>query len=230
MAKGLPYFKFTTAKWLIGDISFEDYETQGFFIFICALYWERGGLLTESDVIKRTNKATAFNSLKNRFLVVNEEGKISISFLDEQLHERGHVSTINSINGSKGGRPKGAKTLNKKPTAFNSLSESKANEYPIEENRIEENRIDIPSLDVFLENAKVVCKSNNIPFIEYEFAIKSKYQTWVDNGWKDGFNKPIKNWKNKFNNTLPNLKPIKNNAPNTPQTAGLRPLLNQPKP
>ena len=89
---------------------------------------------------------------------------------------------------------------------------------------------DIPSLDVFIENAKVVCKANNIPFIEYEFAIKSKYQTWVDNGWKDGFNKPIKNWKNKFNNTLPNLKPIKNNAPNTPQTAGLRPLLNQLKP
>lgn len=89
----------------------------------------------------------------------------------------------------------------------------------------------IPSIEEFIENAKVVCKSNNIVFSEYEFAIKSKYQTWLDNGWKDGFNKPIKNWKNKFNNTLPNLKPIKNTAPVTNQQPGnLRPLLNQPKP
>ena len=31
-----------------------------------------------------------------------------------------------------------------------------------------------------------------------EFNMKAKYETWVDDGWKDGFGKKITNWKNKM--------------------------------
>ena len=73
MAKGLPYFKFTPSEWLTGEICFEDLETQGLFINICAWYWQRDGLLKISDIEKRYNKPTALNSLLNGFLIIEND-------------------------------------------------------------------------------------------------------------------------------------------------------------
>ena len=42
------------------------------------------------------------------------------------------------------------------------------------------------------------------------YSIQAKYDSWIDNGWKDGNNTPIKQWKTKIRNTLPFLKPINN--------------------
>ena len=134
MAKGLPYFKFTPSEWLTGDICFEDLEVQGLFINICAWYWQRDGNLKISDIERRYNKPTALHSLYDRFLNV-ENDTIQIVFLDEQLIDRNHISKTNSMNGGKGGRPK---TKGIKPTAFNSLSETKANEKPIRKEEEEE--------------------------------------------------------------------------------------------
>ena len=39
-----------------------------------------------------------------------------------------------------------------------------------------------------------------------EFSIKTKYETWLDQGWKDGNDKKIGNWKLKLKNTIPHLK------------------------
>ena len=139
MAKGLPYFKFTPSEWLTGDICFEDLEVQGLFINICAWYWQRDGHLKISDIERRYNKPTALNSLYNRFLNVDND-TIQIVFLDEQLIDRNHISKTNSINGGKGGRPK-TKVI--KPNAFNSLSESKANEKPIRKEE-EKKRKELP--------------------------------------------------------------------------------------
>ena len=38
-----------------------------------------------------------------------------------------------------------------------------------------------------------------------ESSVKYKYNAWVQNKWRDGNNKPIKNWKAKVNHTLPYL-------------------------
>lgn len=38
-----------------------------------------------------------------------------------------------------------------------------------------------------------------------EEALKLKYEAWVENGWKDGNNKPVKNWKSKLLNTIGHL-------------------------
>lgn len=103
MAKGLPYFKFIVTEWLTGDIVYESFEVQGLFINICSVYWQRDGKLTVDDIEKRYNKPNALDSLLGRFISVSD-GFISISFLDEQLVERHHVSKVNSTNGSLGGR------------------------------------------------------------------------------------------------------------------------------
>ena len=35
--------------------------------------------------------------------------------------------------------------------------------------------------------------------------LRSKYESWVSNDWRDGYNKPIKRWRSKLNATLPYL-------------------------
>ena len=53
MSKGLPYFKFHPEEWLQGNITLEDFHTQGVFINVCAFYWSRGGDITVEQLNKR---------------------------------------------------------------------------------------------------------------------------------------------------------------------------------
>lgn len=105
MAKNFPYFKFIVTEWMTGDIVFESLSVQGLFINICALYWQRDGVLTISDINKRFKNPEELKDLMNVFFQVKDE-LISIKFLDEQLIEANHISKKNSENGSKGGRPR----------------------------------------------------------------------------------------------------------------------------
>jgi len=58
----------------------------------------------------------------------------------------------------------------------------------------------IPEYEDFILYAK-----EQKPFID-EYSVKAKYDSWVENEWKDGHGKEIKNWKTKLKNTLPYLK------------------------
>lgn len=122
MAKGFPYFKFIATEWLTGDIVFEDFELQGIFINICALYWHRDGKLTIEEIQKRL-KTDRLPNLTDRFISVTD-GFISIKFLDEQLIEAGHISKVNSDNGKKGGASKHKRN---QPTANRPLTDRQAN-------------------------------------------------------------------------------------------------------
>ena len=66
----------------------------------------------------------------------------------------------------------------------------------------------VPPLQEFLEYCKKNLEQNKFIYTEYEYSLKSKYDTWVANGWKDGHNKQIKDWKGKIRNTIPFLRPI----------------------
>jgi len=68
----------------------------------------------------------------------------------------------------------------------------------------------IPEISEFLDYVKTIPEFSQ-KFESLKFAIESKYESWVENGWKDGHGKEIKNWKSKLKNTLPYLKPIFNN-------------------
>jgi hypothetical protein len=200
MAKNFPYFKFFPTEWMTGDIVFEDFETQGLFINICALYWQRNADLSIEDINKRFKNPIKLANLTDRFFSLSEN-KILIKFLDEQLVDAGHISKTNSLNGSKGGRPKGAKTLGKKPTANRPQSETKAKKS--KEEKEEEKEINI-TYDEFLNYAKTI----DIYKPTLDYAIKSKYLSWVENNWFDGNGKKIINWKSTLRNTMPYLKNI----------------------
>lgn len=70
----------------------------------------------------------------------------------------------------------------------------------------ENNENNIPSISDFLEYG--LTKEKNID----KTALELKYYSWVENNWKDGNGKEIKNWKSKLLNTLPYIK--KNEKPN----------------
>ena len=59
----------------------------------------------------------------------------------------------------------------------------------------------IPSLEEFTEYAKTL--ENYI--LELDYLIIEKYDSWLGNGWKNSYNKPITNWKSSIKNTMPFL-------------------------
>lgn len=62
----------------------------------------------------------------------------------------------------------------------------------------------IPTEEEFLNYCKSVL-SEKYPSLE--FSLKAKFESWVENKWKDGNNNKIKNWKSKIKNTIPFLRP-----------------------
>lgn len=70
-------------------------------------------------------------------------------------------------------------------------------------------KVQIPSEEEFLQYAKEVLTDK---YPEHEYPLKVKYATFIDNGWRDGYNNPIKNWKLKLKTIIPFLKPTKING------------------
>ncbi len=59
----------------------------------------------------------------------------------------------------------------------------------------------IPSLNEFIEYAKSLEGYES----ELELSISEKYESWINNGWKNTSNRPISNWKSTLKSTLPYL-------------------------
>lgn len=124
-----------------------------------------------------------------------------ITWVVDSIQKR--TAYIESRSNNKSGR----KSKSKEQIISESYEKHMENKYEYENKYKEEikDKDKIPTEDEFLEHCKVVCQTK---FDSLEFSLRSKYKTWVDDGWKDGNGKRIKNWKNKINNTIPFLKPI----------------------
>jgi hypothetical protein len=109
-----------------------------------------------------------------------------------------NICIRNKENGFKGGRPKKPK----QPTGL--LGNPKKPKKADTDNDTDNDTLLIPTVYEFLHYCKDIKEIN---YQSYEFSLKSKYETWVDDGWKDGNGKKIKNWKSKIKNTIPFLKP-----------------------
>ena len=120
MAKDLPYFKFFCSEWSDGDITLEDYQTQGLFINICAYYWSNECVLEVVKLKKRfRNEVELVDLLIENNLLKQMDGFIKINFLDEQKFEREEQSKIKS----KGGKASAeAKKLSKIQQTVNTTS------------------------------------------------------------------------------------------------------------
>lgn len=194
MAKELPYFKFEPSEWDNGKIQMCCSNTKSSFINLCCIYWTRLGDLPYDLALQKVcagNKDALTELIKHEIITVTDD-HICIKFLDEQL--LGFTET----------REKRSSAANKRwskdANAMQVHSKSNANAM-LQEKKRKDKKI-IPSLDEFVNYC--ISKQANVD----PSHAKLKYHQWVENGWKDGYDKPIKVWKAKANGAIPHLKTI----------------------
>jgi hypothetical protein len=88
---------------------------------------------------------------------------------------------------------------NKPPMQGSIIPPNKQEKEEVKE-EVKEINNNIPNLNSFLSYA-----IEQKPNVDSE-AVKLKYESWINNNWKDGNDKKIINWKTKLLNTLPFIK------------------------
>lgn len=105
MAKEIPFFKFFPSEWIMGNISYENYSTQGLFITACCHYWHQECNISEASLSKILGKRNVKKLKELDYLDVKNE-QICIDFLDEQFTELSDLHKVRVSNGRKGGLSK----------------------------------------------------------------------------------------------------------------------------
>ena len=192
MAKELPYFKFEPSEWDNGNIQMCSLNTRAIFIDLCCIYWTRVGDLPYALAFQKIcgGNKEALDELDNLGIIKVEDELIKIKFLDDQLSEFSETRAKNSANAKK--RWSGNASAMRAHQDGNATRQDK---------KREENNI--PSVDEFVDYC--VSKQANVD----PSHAKLKYDQWLENGWKDGYNAPIEFWKSKANGAIPHLKTIK---------------------
>ena len=105
--KELPYFRFTIQEWQNGNISTLNDSLKGVFIDICAFYWAQNCSVTfESLSNKFKSKSKSIQKLIDSQTFCNQNGIVSISFLDQQLSELKQTKSFFSKMGIEGQKAK----------------------------------------------------------------------------------------------------------------------------
>ena len=119
MPKDTPFFKFDAKSWLAGSIQYCTLEEKGFFIDLCAHYWDKQKPIKIDDKFKvryRNVEGTLSDlvgTLSNLEIIVESEAGITIPFLDELINERKQFLEKCSKAGKKSASLKGSSS-NKK--------------------------------------------------------------------------------------------------------------------
>jgi len=116
-----------------------------------------------------------------------------------------------SENGKKGGRPKSEENQTKglafsetNKKLIESLNVSVSDNVSVNESDSVSDKKGAPAREEFLS----FCQTLDIDFDRLKETISAKYDTFVDDGWCNGYGKPITNWKNTIRNVIPHLKPM----------------------
>lgn len=218
MAKD-PAFLFYSNDFISG-VSDLTMEERGQYITLLCIQHQKGHL---NDKTIRLMVGSVSVDVLRKF-EVDKHGCYYNKRLETEAEKRNKFALSRIENGKLGGRPKSTKSKDK--TYIKTKKNLKDNVSPPlpvnvndNENKDDITNKNIPTIEIFLEHCKSVLQNK---FPEMEFSLRSKYQTWVDDGWKDGHGNKIKNWKNKINNTIPFIKPIYGKQQSTTETAAER--------
>ncbi len=197
MAKELPYFRFTAQEWQNGLISLEDYSMKGLFIDVCSYYWVQNCSVTKAMLLKKfRNDKSMIEELFTLSIIKHDPTTdlTEITFLNEQFDVLSQKRKRRQEAGRKGGKQK------------SSNAKAKLKQNSSYKDKDKENNKDntIPTIEEFTAHA--LSKNSNL----CRDSIRLKYESWVENGWKNGNDKPIKNWKSSLTNTIPYIKTINN--------------------
>ena len=171
MAKELPYFKFYVGEWREGDITLEDFKTQGVFINICAYYWSQECDISFEKLQKRfKNNKKQLENLKKAKIIFSDGEQVVIKFLNKQWQEREVIKHRNKANGLKGGRPKITQSVN------SGIPKDNPKLTNIEEKREEEKREEkeLAIFDFFRKSYPGTKRGNETEFNN----LKKKHADW----------------------------------------------------
>ena len=94
--------------------------------------------------------------------------------------------------------------MNINQTIKQTIKQTDTNKNDKNEKNEENEKTDIPAREDFVEYGLSLVGNNK----GYEFTLNAKFDSWVENKWRDGKGQKIKNWKTKLANTIPYLKPM----------------------
>lgn len=192
MAKNFPYFKFIASEWLTGNIVFEEFDVQGIFTNVCALYWIKDGILSLEDLNKRYKNSELIIKLIQGGYIFIENGFVSIDFLNEQLQEANHISVVNSENGKKGAAAKALKIKESLAAAEPNLTTDERNlANKRKENKIKEEEKKNKIKEEFPENKFSVANEFRKIFEDFYFQKTNEKYYWT--GKDAGKCKPLSN-------------------------------------
>lgn len=185
MAKELPYFQFEPAEYLTKDVSFLSYEAQGFFINLCAYYWQRGCQITRDQILRRLKDESLLNELIDEKIITENNQEVFISFLDKQWLLACEKSKKAKQNGAKGGRPKSETKANA------NLNESKTKPKRKEKKKKEDIKYEFDHLSMSLEEYQKL----SLEFKPSEIdQVVSNIQNYKDNKKYKSLYLTAKNW------------------------------------
>lgn len=205
MAKD-PAVLFYTSDFLTGvtDLTMEE---RGQYITMLCLQHQKGRL---SEKTIRLCVGSVSVDVMSKFQK-DENGNFFSERMEREIQERIKFTESRRNNGRLGGRPKIEKPIgypngkpNGKPTQ-NLPEDENENENIDTNKRI---KYKIPAKEEFLEYAKQELEKIGKKYDEYKYSLDAKYDTWVDDGWKDGHGNKITNWKNKVRIVITHLKPM----------------------
>lgn len=154
--------------------------------------------VTEVKVKAVIENFELFEVVENQFFSVRLNEHLQVRNLFSESGKRGALARWNKVEND-GVANRGAISV--------AIEEGNAKERKGKEKKEKEIHI-----GEFLDFAKEEFLKLGLSYENYEYAIKSKFETWESQDWKDGHGKPIKNWKLKLKNVIPFLKPIKFSA------------------
>jgi hypothetical protein len=144
---------------------------------------------------------TSKDAVRNFFKLLEKDGMIKI----ENLQKTTRITICNYESYQTSLHDSQTQTK-RKPNATPTLSHPNNNDKEgINNDKEGKEDKEIPEFSEFFDFAKSL-KEVYTP--ELDFSLKAKYDSWVENKWKDGNNEKIKNWKTKLRNTIPYLKKV----------------------
>lgn len=167
MAKELPYYQFEPAEYLAGDIMLCSLEAQGLFAVVKSLYWQKDCDLNTKQVLKRFKGSEGLieELTEESVLKVDYDGRISISFLDEQYEQLKTRRNKLSAAGKKG-RDSQIQATPKPSPSHPQATPKHLEEKRKEEKRIEEKREDLRANDETVKEFQEAIKKSK-PLLDY---------------------------------------------------------------
>lgn len=182
--------------------------------------WQVDFEVAQIKIGEKLNRETAIKFFEGRILEVNNGGKwfvfdfIEFQYGDLNPLNRAHNSVIKIL------EKYSIDYKNKPLTSPLQGAKDMDKDMVKDKDKVK----DIPTEFEFLNYCETFL---NGTYLGFEKSLKAKYNQWLENKWRDGYNKPIINWKTKIQNTIPFLKPEKTVENKVTQTLNAHELTKQ---